>query len=95
MKSLQALLSAMLLALAVMSASAAESSTYEGGILINAKFVMIGNKDYPWNSSTKCRDQEKVKMTCETLAQVGYADRARVVVSDGTVTNIDVLVLHQ
>ncbi len=95
MKPLQVLLCAILLALVGMGANAAESGTYEGGILINAKYVMIGAKDYPWNSSTECRDPEKVKMTCETLAQVGYADRARVVVSDGTVTSIDVLVLHQ
>lgn len=78
-----------------MSASAAESRIHDGAILINAKYVMLGNKDYRWNSSTVCRDPTKTKMTCETLVQVGYADRARVVISDDKVTSIDVLVLQQ
>lgn len=76
-------------------AGAADSGTHEGAIRINARQVAIGGKDYGWTSRTECRDTSGVRMTCGTLAQVGYADRARVVVEDDTVTRIDVLVLHQ
>lgn len=95
MKLHRTLLCATLVAVLGMNTSAAESGTYDGSILINAKHVMIGSKDYRWNAATECRDPMKARMTCETLVQVGYADRARVVVSDDTVTRIDVLVLHQ
>lgn len=84
-----------LIAVASVNASAADSRTYEGEINIYAKHVMLGNKDYRWNSSTVCRDPMKAKTTCETLFQIGYAQRARVVISDDKVISIDVLDLQQ
>lgn len=84
-----------LIAVASVNAGAAESRAYEGGIRINAKYVMFAGKDYRWNSSTVCRDPMKNKLTCETLVQVGYANRARVVLSDDKATSIDILDLQQ
>lgn len=44
---------------------------------------------------TQCFDFRADKTTCETLADIGYADKGRVTVVDGLAKRIDLLVLQQ
>jgi hypothetical protein len=44
---------------------------------------------------TQCFDFRGDKTTCETLADVGYADKGRVTVVDGLAKRIDLIVLQQ
>ena len=44
---------------------------------------------------TQCFDFRGDKTTCETLAEIGYADKGRVTVVDGLAKRIDLIVLQQ
>lgn len=73
----------------------AQTGALEGEISINATHVTIAGREYKWSSQTECRDDRQVKLTCRTLAAVGYADRARVVIAGDKVIRIDILILQQ
>lgn len=44
---------------------------------------------------TQCFDFRGDKTTCETLAEIGYADKGRVTVVDGLAKRIDLIELQQ
>lgn len=46
-------------------------------------------------SNAECFDHNGVRMTCQTLVGIGYADRARVTIVANQVRRIDILELQQ
>jgi hypothetical protein len=63
---------------------------------ITATEVSIENgSTYKIDGQTRCFDAQQVKLTCATLAAVGYADAARITVVGDTARRIDILLLQQ
>jgi hypothetical protein len=85
--------------------SAAQPRAYEAQPRVyEARLVQITRTDvtieglgtYPLDPAVlECFDFRKERTTCETLAGVGYADRARITFVSGKVRRIDILELQQ
>lgn len=80
--------------------AATPSGVYEGRLrLSSSEAVLDEQRTFAFDIyRAKCfttRGKEHIPTTCQTLIGVGYADKARVTVADGSVVRLDILELRQ
>lgn len=96
--------------LTLSSGSVRAATVLEGYVpTITTEKLLFDGKNYPlvkgaladnsvkWPQATEChvKLQPEYQITCGTLAQVGYIDKARLLIEDGKVARVEVLELMQ